>query len=237
MEPNIFVQIELAKKGDKVANDYIVQHNTGLVWSIVRKFLNRGHEADDLFQTGCIGLIKAVQKFDQSYGVQFSTYAVPMIMGEIKRFIRDDGIIKVSRSLKELSSKARVEREMLIRSLGREPTVAQIAENLNVPVEELVMALDSAAAPESIHAMINDEGRELIEKIDTGNNLENEIIDRIAIKDALSSFKPRERQIIMLRYFAQKTQTEIAKMLSISQVQVSRIEKKVLSEMRNKISV
>ena len=237
MQPDIFLQIDMAKNGSKEAQAYIVENNTGLVWSVVRKFTNRGHEADDLFQIGCIGLIKAIQKFDSSFGVMFSTYAVPMIMGEIKRFIRDDGIIKVSRSLKELSSKARITREILSRELCHEPTVAEIARHIGVEVEELVMAMDSGNVPDSLHAIQGDDNRELLDKIEDGKSQEEEIVTKIAIKEALATFNPRERQIIMLRYFAQKTQTQIANMLGISQVQVSRIEKKVLEEMRKKISI
>jgi len=237
VQPDIFLQIEMAKNGNNEAQAYIVENNTGLVWSVVKRFLNRGHEADDLFQIGCIGLIKAIQKFDSSFGVMFSTYAVPMIMGEIKRFIRDDGIIKVSRSLKELSSKARITREILSRESGHEPTVSEIAQHIGVEVEELVMAMDSSNIPDSLHAMQGDDNRELLDKIDEGKNQEDEIVTKIAIKEALATFNPRERQIIMLRYFAQKTQTQIANMLGISQVQVSRIEKKVLGEMRKKISI
>lgn len=238
MPTDIFSNIRLAKNGDKQAQDKIIEENTGLVWSVVRRFLGRGHDAEDLFQVGCIGLIKAVQKFDMSFNVKFSTYAVPMIMGEIKRFIRDDGIIKVSRSLKELAAKARKAKEALTERHGREPTVNEIALFLGVETSELVMALDSSCAPESLSAAGGDgDSRELIEKIDEGGGGENEIIDRIAIKEALSGLRPRERQIIVLRYFRQKTQMQIADMLGISQVQVSRIEKRVLSEMRKKISI
>lgn len=237
MEPNIFDYIKRAKDGDKQAEEYIIQHNTGLVWSIVKKFSNRGYEADDLFQTGCVGLLKAVRKFDTSFDVQFSTYAVPMILGEIKRFIRDDGIIKVSRSLKQLSAKAYAVREQLNKTTGREPTLAEIAGQLEVSTEEVVMALDACSPPKSIHESVGDEGHEFMEKIDSGDSLEEAVIDRISISDALRSFKPRERQIIVLRYFTQKTQSQVAQILGISQVQVSRIEKKVLLEMRDKIRI
>lgn len=169
MPTDIFSNIRLAKNGDKQAQDKIIEENTGLVWSVVRRFLGRGHDAEDLFQVGCIGLIKAVQKFDMSFNVKFSTYAVPMIMGEIKRFIRDDGIIKVSRSLKELAAKARKAKEALTERHGREPTVNEIALFLGVETSELVMALDSSCAPESLSAAGGDgDSRELIEKIDEG---------------------------------------------------------------------
>lgn len=227
----------MAKNGSKEAREKIVEDNTGLVWSVVRRFLGRGHDAEDLFQIGCIGLIKAIQKFDRSYDVRFSTYAVPMIMGEIKRYIRDDGIIKVSRSLKELAAKAKRAKDSLQKSLGREPSVSEIADSLKVDVSELVLALDSMNAPESLSSTQGEDERELIEKIDEGADTEGEIIDRLAINEALSRLKPRERQIIVLRYFSQKTQTQIAQMLGISQVQVSRIEKKVLRDMRKTISI
>ncbi len=237
MQTDIFFDIELAKNGNKEMQAKIVQENSGLVWSVVRRFMGRGHEADDLFQVGCIGLIKAIQKFDTSFEVKFSTYAVPMIMGEIKRFIRDDGIIKVSRSIKELGIKARGAKEQLLKSLGREPTVAEVAESLGVECAELAMAFDASAYPESLSGIQEGDNRELIDKIDEGSDSEGQIIDRLALNEALATLKPRERQIITLRYYQQKTQMQIAQMLGISQVQVSRIEKKVLSEMRKKISI
>ena len=232
---NIFEAISCAKAGDNGAKEYIVNNNVGLVWSIVRKFTNRGTEADDLFQIGCIGLIKAIEKFDTSYDVKFSTYAVPMIMGEIKRHLRDDGIIKVSRSLKELSIKARVVSDKLSKELCREPTVKEIAENLQVSVEELVMALDATVMPESINAKIGEDGKELETTLGYDEDMEQNVVNKIAIKEALANLTTRERQIIILRYFKDKTQSQIAGQLGISQVQVSRIEKKVLSQMRNKI--
>ena len=217
------------------AKEYIVNNNTGLVWSIVRKFLNRGTEADDLFQIGCIGLIKAIEKFDTTFGVQFSTYAVPMIMGEIKRHLRDDGIIKVSRSLKELSVKAKSVTDKISKSIGREPTVLELAAELGVSVEELVMAMDATVVPESINAKIGDGGKEIETIIGCDEDMEQTVVNKIAIKDALSALSARERQIIILRYFKDKTQSQIALQLGISQVQVSRIEKKVLAQMRDKI--
>lgn len=232
---DIFEAISLAKDGDRQAKEYIVNNNMGLVWSIVRKFLNRGTEADDLFQIGCIGLIKAIEKFDTTFNVKFSTYAVPMIMGEIKRHLRDDGIIKVSRSLKELSIKAKAVMDKLSKELCREPTVKEVAENLQVSVEELVMALDATVMPESINAKIGEDGKELETTLGYDEDMEQNVVNKIAIKEALSNLTTRERQIIILRYFKDKTQSQIATQLGISQVQVSRIEKKVLSQMRNKI--
>jgi RNA polymerase sporulation-specific sigma factor len=232
--------ITMAKSGDKTAQNVLVESNIGLVWSIVRRFQNRGHEMDDLFQIGCIGLIKAINKFDISYDVKFSTYAVPMIIGEVKRFLRDDGIIKVSRSLKEISNKARITKEVMCKELSREPTVAELAQRLDISNEELVMAVESGYAPESLFNPVGDGDNDsimLIDKLnDECNENETEIIDKIALKQILNTLKPRERQIIILRYFKEKTQVQIAELLGISQVQVSRIEKKILSEIRKKIN-
>lgn len=236
MKSNTYALITSAKNGDKDAKELLVESNLGLVYSIVRKFSGRGYESDDLFQIGCIGLIKAIDKFDFSFNVQFSTYAVPVIIGEIKRFLRDDGIVKVSRSLKELSAKSCAVREKLMRQLGREPTITEIAENLNQPVEDVVMALEAAAPPQSIYAEPQDGGRQLLEMIDSGTDVEDNIVNKVALQQALGSFKARERQVIMLRYFSHKTQMQVAQMLGVSQVQVSRIEKKVLLEMREKLS-
>lgn len=224
-----------AKEGDEQAKEYIVNNNMGLVWSIVRKFINRGTEAEDLFQIGCIGLVKAIEKFDTSFDVKFSTYAVPMIMGEIKRHLRDDGIIKVSRSLKELYIKARAVTDRLSKELCREPTVCEVAASLQVTVEELVMAMDATAVPESINAKIGEDGTDRESLLGCDEDMEQEVVNKLAIKEALSVLAPRERQIIVLRYFKDKTQAQIASRLGISQVQVSRIEKKVLAQMRDKI--
>lgn len=231
--------IIMAREGDKLAQNLLVEKNVGLVWSIVRRFQNRGYETDDLFQIGCIGLIKAISKFDISFDVKFSTYAVPMIIGEIKRFLRDDGIIKVSRSLKEASNKARIAKEVMSKELGREPTIGEIAERLNIPVEELVMAVEAGHAPESLFNPVGDGDNSsllLIDKLyDDCNDNETDIIDKIALRQVMDTLRPREKQIIILRYFKEKTQVQIAKMLGISQVQVSRIEKKILEDIRERI--
>ncbi|MEG1441667.1 MAG: SigB/SigF/SigG family RNA polymerase sigma factor [Oscillospiraceae bacterium] len=225
--------------GDGNAQNELVEKNMGLVYSVAKRFLNRGHERDDLIQIGSIGLIKAIQKFDKSFGVKFSTYAVPMIMGEIKRFIRDDGMIKVSRSLKELSSKAMAIKERITAETGSEPSMRDIASELATTPEELAAALEAGVRHESLYTISDDgshEGRPLIERIECDKDYESGIVDKIILKEAIESFGERERKIIMLRYFKQKTQSQIAEMLGISQVQVSRIEKKVLLKMREKIS-
>ena len=232
--------IKMAREGDKEAQAAIVENNIGLVWSIVRRFQNRGHETEDLFQIGCIGLIKAVNKFDTSFNVMFSTYAVPMIIGEIKRFLRDDGIIKVSRSLKEESNRARVIKEVMTKELGREPAISEMAQRLDIPAEDLVMAIEAGYSPESLFNPAGEGDNSslmLIDKLnDEYNDNESDIIDKLALRQILDTLKPREKQIIILRYFKEKTQVQIAKMLGISQVQVSRIEKKILEDIRNRIN-
>lgn len=239
MEDSVLDLIDKAKTGDKQAQAILVEKNIGLVWSIVKRFQNRGYEVDDIFQIGSIGLIKAINKFDKSFEVKFSTYAVPMIIGEIKRFIRDDGIIKVSRSLKEIANKARVTKEVMSKELGREPTINEMAARLEISPEELVMAIEAGCSPESLYNTISEGDSSPILLIDRingeGSSNEVDIIDKIALRQVLETLKPREKQIIILRYFKEKTQVQIAKMLGISQVQVSRIEKKILEDLKKKI--
>lgn len=226
-----------AQSGNMEAQEILVNHNLGLVRSVIRRFANRGYEREDLFQLGCIGLIKAIKKFDTSFDVRFSTYAVPMIIGEIKRFLRDDGIIKVSRSLKQTAARVKMTKEKLQKENGREPTLQEIADDMGATKEEIVMALDSSASPEYLYDVIHqDDGSpiHLIDKISENDTLEDsEVIDRIVLQEAISKLEPRERQIIFLRYFKDQTQTQIAQVLGISQVQVSRIEKKVLQNMKD----
>ncbi|EOD01509.1 RNA polymerase sporulation sigma factor SigF [Caldisalinibacter kiritimatiensis] len=230
--------IKRAQNGDEDAQSIIVEHNIGLVRSVLKKFSNRGYDSEDLFQLGCIGLIKAIQKFDTSYKVRFSTYAVPMIIGEIKRFLRDDGIIKVSRSLKQTANKAKMTKESLTKKLGREPTIEEIAEEINIDKEDIIMALDSNHHPEYLYDVIHQNDGSPIFLIDKVSEEEQNIgiLDKITLKETINKLEPRDRQIIILRYFKDKTQTEVAKMLGISQVQVSRIEKKVLNNMKKMLS-
>lgn len=230
--------IQKSHEGDENAKARLVEENAGLVWCVVRRFYNRGAEAEDLFQIGNIGLLKAIDKFDLSYQVRFSTYAVPMITGEIRRFLRDDGMIKVSRSLKELSYKTQQAREELVRSLGREPDVNELAEKLQVESGEIIQAMEASADVESIYRPIgSNEGRELIlvDKLEEKESYEERLIDRIVIGEALDTLEGTERQIIYLRYFAGKTQAYIGELLGISQVQVSRMEKKILKKMQKMI--
>ena len=230
--------IERAHQGDKEARDLIFQENIGLVWSIVKRFQNRGVDLEDLFQIGSIGLLKAVDKFDTSYEVKFSTYAVPMISGEIKRFLRDDGMIKVSRSLKETCYKAYLAREKLEKKMGRDPQIQDMAKEIGIPEEELIQALDSSAEIESLQKTIyRGEGNDicLLDKLEEKRDRQEESLNRILLEEILGSLSPQERQLIYMRYFQERTQTEIAGELGISQVQVSRMEKKILKRLREQI--
>ncbi len=231
--------INRAHEGDKEARDTLVAENLGLVWSVVRRFSNRGYELEDLFQIGSIGLIKAIDKFDLSYDVKLSTYAVPMIMGEIKRFLRDDGMIKVSRTLKEIAARAQQQKEEMMSVLGREPTIEELAKGLGVSCEELVMALESKAEVESIYKTIyQNDGSDiyLIDKLCEEKDANEDIINKMVLTKVMLELSETERKIILLRYFKNKTQSEIAEEIGISQVQVSRMEKRILKSMRNKIS-
>lgn len=231
--------IERSKHGDKTARDLVVTKNIGLVWSIVRRFAGRGHELEDLFQIGSIGLIKAIDKFDSSFEVKFSTYAVPMITGEIKRFLRDDGMIKVSRSLKEIAGKVRITREILENRLDREPTIEEISKELEIPTEDIIMALESNAEVESLYKTIyQGDGNAiyLIDKIEETRDENEHLLDHIALREIIDTLDDKERNLIELRYFRDKTQTDIAKELGISQVQVSRLEKKILKVMRERMT-
>lgn len=235
-EKGILELITKAKAGDKLAQSQLVERNLGLVWSIVKRFSGRGFECDDLFQIGCIGLIKAIKKFDPAYNVKFSTYAVPMIIGEIKRFIRDDGMVKVSRGLKEMANKVKITKDVMTKELGREPLLNEIAERLRVDMEEVVMALEANNTPESLYDKMYEDNDEIlvIDRIeDQSNRLE--VDDKIVLKQLLENMSFRERQIIILRYFEEKTQSQVATMLGISQVQVSRLEKKILNILKEKM--
>lgn len=219
--------------GDTYARDLLFSQNIGLIWSVVKRFSNRGYESDDLFQVGSIGLLKAIDNFDPSFDVQFSTYAVPMIMGEIKRFLRDDGMIKVSRSVKELAMKTKSTTEIFEKKNGRTPTISEISNILGCESEDVVFALYACQSHESLYNNDDDDkALSLINKIEDTALSEEEIVDRLTLKQAINSLKYRERQIIILRYFKGLTQSQIAQKLGISQVQVSRIEKKVLETMK-----
>ena len=226
--------LERIQQGDSKAADELVTNNMGLVYSVVSRFLNRMHDAEDLIQIGAIGLIKAVKKFDCSFGVQFSTYAVPMIVGEIKRFLRDDGAIKVSRRVKENAAKGRRAEEALRSRLGRNPSIAEISGECGIAEEDLVEAFESSAVPESLQTGINENDENSVKRIEllTSDDTEQKIIDKVFIRESLAELGEREKNIIMMRYFKGKTQSEIAQMIGISQVQVSRLEKKALKQIR-----
>ena len=230
--------IQMAHGGDKEARDRLVEENVGLIWSIVRRFLGRGHEPEDLFQIGSIGLLKAIDKFDLSYQVRFSTYAVPMITGEIRRFLRDDGMIKVSRSLKEMAAKARTEKEKLGTALGREPTLEELAAALEVEPMELAAAMESGAEVESLYKTIyHGDGNAiyLIDKLEDKKEEDEGVLNKLVVARLLKELKPQEQRLIVMRYYMDKTQTQVAAELGISQVQVSRLEKKILQSMRRRL--
>lgn len=230
--------IKYAKEGNKEALDKLIENNLPLVSAISRKFLNRGYEYDDIFQIGCMGLVKAVNNFESKYNVKFSTYAVPMIMGEIKRFLRDDGLIKVSRSVKNTARQLHYDREKLVKKLNREPTIEELSKFSGVSTEEIVFATESTVNTQYLYDVVHqDDGSPvlLIDKISKTVDEDTDVIDKIVLKEAINNLDPKSRQIIILRYFKDKTQIQVAKMLGISQVQVSRIEKRVLKVMKEKL--
>ena len=230
--------IRQSHDGDEKAREQLVEENIGLIWCIVKRFYGRGAEPEDLFQIGSIGLLKAIDKFDMTYDVKFSTYAVPMISGEIKRFLRDDGMIKVSRSIKELGFKVSAVRESLSGSLGREPTLEEISEALEVSKEEVAASLEAGCQVESLYAPSGsgeDNTLSLIDKVAEEKEENEMLLDRMVLGELLKSLEKKQREIIVRRYFYNQTQTQIAEILGISQVQVSRMERKILREMREKL--
>ncbi|MBU5265355.1 RNA polymerase sporulation sigma factor SigF [Virgibacillus proomii] len=227
--------IEKSQQGDKAARDILVEKNMRLVWSVVQRFINRGYDPDDLFQIGSIGLIKSIDKFDLSYDVRFSTYAVPMIIGEIQRFIRDDGTIKVSRSLKETGNRIRKKKDELTKQLGRSPTVHEIAKAIDISAEEVVHAQEAAKSPQSIHETVFENDGDPITLLDQISDQDTKWFEKLTLQEAIRVLSERERLIVYLRYYKDQTQSEVAERLGISQVQVSRLEKKILEEMKHYI--
>lgn len=225
-----------SQQGDKASRDILVERNIRLVWSVVQRFINRGYDPDDLFQIGSIGLIKSIDKFDLSYDVRFSTYAVPMIIGEIQRFIRDDGSVKVSRSLKEMGNKIRRTRDELMKNLGRSPTMQEIADILEITKEEVAHAEDASRSPQSIHETVFENDGDPITLLDQIPDNDTKWFDRLTLQEAIKTLNERERLIVFLRYYKDQTQAEVAARLGISQVQVSRIEKKILQDMKASIN-
>lgn len=223
--------IQRSRQGDAEAKEALVCENTGLIWAVVRRFMGRGTEAEDLFQLGCLGFLKAVEGFDPEFGTQFSTYAVPKIAGEIRRFLRDDGAVKVSRGLKEQAAAIKTARNALTNVLGREPTVNEISRQTGITPEQIALAETATAATESIQRESGDEGFSL-EDILSDTESEEKLLEKIALRQAISALPERECLVIRLRYFHGLTQDRVAKVLEVSQVQVSRIEKKAIARLR-----
>ncbi len=223
-----------SQQGDRQAGEQLVVDNAGLIWSVARRYFGRGVDPDDLYQLGCVGFLKAVAGFDTQYGTQFSTYAVPKIAGEIRRFLRDDGAVKVSRGLKERAATVKMARQRLTGELGREPTLSEIAEQVGFTVEEIAMAETATSAAESIQRETGEDGFTL-EAVLTDGSQEDQLIERIALREAIAKLPERERMVVVLRFFRGLTQEKTAAIVGVSQVQVSRIEKKALTHLRETI--
>lgn len=229
-----------AQQGDETAQEYILKENLNLVRSVVHRFANRGCEWDDLFQIGCIGLIKAVQRFDLHFSVKFSTYAVPMIIGEIRRFLRDDNPVKVSRPIKDTAYRIHKAQECLTGDLGREPTLKEIAEKVELAPQEIVAALEALQPVVSIYEpTVNSGGDQLLllDQMRTDENLENSQLEKLALEEVIDKLSPKEKHVIELRFYGDKTQSEIARVIGLSQVQVSRIEKQALKKIRTYLKI
>lgn len=229
--------LEMSHKGDKQARETLVEENMGLVYSIVRRFGGRGYEMEDLVQIGCIGLLKAIDKFDLCFEVKFSTYAVPMISGEIKRFLRDDGMIKVSRTLKETAAKAYMAKESLEKKHGREVTVEEISQEIKAAREDIVLAMESAAEVESLYKTVyQGDGNAicLMDRLEEEGNPNEALLNHMVLDELLGRLEEEERTLIRLRYFEEKTQVQVAAQMGMTQVQVSRFEKKILKKLRGR---
>ena len=223
--------ITRSRSGDNEASEVLITENSGLIWSVARRFVGRGTDIEDLYQLGCVGFLKAINGFDLEYGTQFSTYAVPKIAGEIRRFLRDDGAVKVSRTIKEQAAAVKSARNQLMLALGREPTVSEIAEQTGLTAEDIAVAETATAATESIQRETGEDGFSL-ENVLTDTESEERMVEKISLRQAVDKLSEREAQVIRLRYFHGLTQDRVSKVLSVSQVQVSRIEKKALSNLR-----
>ena len=234
------VLIEHMQAGEKEVREVLIEQNLGLVHHIVKRFLNRGYDTEDLFQIGVIGLIKAIDKFDPSFDVKFSTYAVPLIAGEIKRFLRDDGMVKVSRTLKENGSRVKYARERLSLRINREPTLQEVSKEAGLTIEEVILAMEANVQVESIYQSVyQNDGNEIYmvdQLADKGKDEQEKMLNHLVIKQLIEGLPETEQKLIRLRYYQDKTQTEVAKMLGISQVQVSRMEKKILMGLRERMN-
>ncbi|MBR4864669.1 MAG: sigma-70 family RNA polymerase sigma factor [Oscillospiraceae bacterium] len=220
-----------AKNGDKEAGERLVRENTGLIWSVAKRFIGRGTDADDLYQLGCLGFLKAVDGFDTSFGTQFSTYAVPKIAGEIRRFLRDDGTVKVSRSIKERATVIKITRNQLLTALGREPTVQEVARQTGFTAEEIAIAETATSCVESMQQEAGEDGFSL-ENVLSDTESEDTMLEKIALRQGIEKLSEREGLVIRLRYFHALTQERVSHILGVSQVQISRIEKKALANLR-----
>ena len=223
--------IRLAQTGDKLAAEQLLTDNSGLIWSVAKRFIGRGTDTEDLYQLGCLGFLKAVDGFDLEYGTQFSTYAVPKISGEIRRFLRDDGAVKVSRSIKEQAATIKSVRSQLTASLGREPTIAEISQQTGFSPEEIALAETATAATESIQRETGEDGF-TVENVLTDTESEENLVEKISLRQAIEKLPEQEKMVVMLRYFHGLTQERVARVISVSQVQVSRIEKKALGNLK-----
>ncbi|MBE5955231.1 MAG: SigB/SigF/SigG family RNA polymerase sigma factor [Lachnospiraceae bacterium] len=227
--------IRRAKEGNQEAKEKLILENTGLVWNVVKGFHGRGYDKEELFQIGCIGLIKSIERFDLSYGVKFSTYAVPLITGEIRRFFRDDGMIKVSRKWKEDGYKIYQTIQQLTQKLGREPDLNEISDYCGISVENIIFAMDANAEVESLNRTFQTDGKEVavMDRIPSDENMEEKILEHMALKQAMNELTEKEQKLIQMRYFQNKTQMEVSREFGVSQVQVSRMEKKILLKLRS----
>ena len=236
MYENKVEDILKAQSGNKEIMTKLVTENSNLIWSIVTRFKDRGYEMEDLYQIGCIGFIKSIKRFDTNYEVKLSTYAVPYILGEIKRFIRDDGPVKVSRSIKELSYKIKLIQNEYITKKGRDIQIEELAKLLKVSKEDIVIAMDSNNTVESIDRKVNDsDDLTIMDKLKSNVDQEKDIVNKITIKTLIEGLDEKSKKIIMLRYYRGKTQSQVAELLGVTQVQVSRLEKKILSSMKHKL--
>ena len=231
MSQGLEALIAPSRAGDRAAGEQLIVENSGLIWSIARRYFGRGVDPDDLYQLGCLGFLKAVEGYDTAFGTQFSTYAVPKIAGEIRRFLRDDGSVKVSRGLKERSAAIKMTRSRMTAELGREPTVGELSKEMGLSVEEIATAETATAATESIQRETGEDGFTL-ENVLTDSDTEEQLVERIALREAIGKLPEREALVINLRYFHGLTQERVARVLQVSQVQVSRIEKKALGHLR-----
>lgn len=231
MSESLLELIARSKTGDRDAGELLITQNAGLIWSVARRYFGRGVDADDLYQLGCLGFLKAVDGFDLEFGTQFSTYAVPKIAGEIRRFLRDDGAVKVSRSLKEQAASIKMTRSRLTASLGREPSISEISREMGLSIEDIAVAEAAVTVTESIQREAGEDGFTL-EDVLTDSQTEEQLVEKIALREAIDKLPEREAMVIRLRYFHDLTQERVAKILEVSQVQVSRIEKKALMHLR-----